>query len=428
LTSDSFARVQPQPQLQVANGAKAFSLAWNCGILCARIPPVLMKLAFSTARPSHVVLPANLLASKGHAVTIYNAAYRARFARLRADVQLRFAPQFGSSMNFLTGLRMPRPIQRADTWLYDQAVAIEMGRFDVFWGWATGSLTSARKARRLGASFVLDRACPHVDVQQAMLREQSEMVGVPYTPEPEWFRERQLAEYEEADVILVPSNYTARSFPQHLQTKLLLAPLFGRVGSPKVQEMRHKDEFVVGTVGGQPLRKGHLYLLEAWLRLDLPNARLLLRSDADLEAYPALRDLLHRAKNVERVPHLRNMSEFYHRCDVFVLPAVDEGFGMALLEAMAHGVPSIATTHCGAAELLRPNEDALILAPGNVDALAAAIESLYASAELRHHLAQQGRRTVQTLEANGEYSLYSAALDTLTERILRQQKKTTSAA
>ncbi|MGC9291389.1 MAG: glycosyltransferase family 4 protein [Acidobacteriaceae bacterium] len=387
-----------------------------------------MKVAFSTARPSHVVLPADLLARKGHVVTIYNAAYRARFAGLSPDVRLRFAPQLGSSVNFLTGLHMPRPVQRADTWLYDQIVALEMGSFDIFWGWATGALASARKAKGLGASFVLDRACPHVDVQQAMLREQSEMVGVPYTPEPEWFRERQLAEYEEADFILVPSNYTARSFPQHLQEKLIQAPLFGRVSSPKVREMRRTQEFVVGTVGGQPLRKGYLYLLEAWLRLDLPNARLLLRSDADLEAYPALRDLLHRAKNVERVPHLRNMSGFYHRCDVFVSPAVDDGFGMALLEAMAHGVPTIATTHCGAAELLRPNEDALIIAPGNVDALGAAIGSLYASAERRHHLAQQGRRTVQALEANGAYSLYSAALDTLLERVLRQQKKATSAA
>lgn len=412
----------------MTNGAKVCSLARNCGILSARIPPVLMKVAFSTARPSHVVLPANLLAHKGHAVTIYNAAYRSRFARLNPDVRLRFAPQIASSVNFLTGLHMPRPVQRADTWLYDQAVALEMGRFDIFWGWATGSLASARKARRQGASFVLDRACPYVDVQQAMLREQSEMVGIPYTPEPEWFRERQLAEYEEADVILVPSNYTARSFPQHLQEKLLRAPLFGRVSSPKVREMRSTNEFVVGTVGGQPLRKGYLYLLEAWVRLDLPNARLLLRSDADLDAYPALRDLLHRAKNVERLPHLHNMSGFYHRCDVFVSPAVDDGFGMALLEAMAHGVPTIATTHCGAAELLRPNEDALIVAPGNVDALAAAIESLYASAELRHHLAQQGRRTVQALEANGAYSLYSSALDTLLERVLRQQNKSTSAA
>ena len=275
---------------------------------------------------------------------------------------------------------------------------------------------------------MLDRACPYVDVQQALLRQQAEMVGYPYTPEPQWFRDRQLAEYEEADVIIVPSTYTARSFPQHLQKKLIKAPLYGRVGSPKVREMRRTNEFVVGTVGGQPLRKGYLYLLEAWLRLNLPNARLLLRSDADLDTYPVLRDLLRRTNNVERIHHVRNMSEFYHRCDAFVIPAIDDGFGMALLEAIAHGIPTIATNNCGASELLRPGEDALIIEPGNVDALAEAIESLYSSLELRRHLMVQGRHTVQALEANGEFSLYSRALDELAERVLRQRTEAISAA
>jgi glycosyltransferase involved in cell wall biosynthesis len=387
-----------------------------------------MKIAFSTARPSHVVLPANLLAHKGDDVTIYNAAYRSRFTRLRPEVRLRFAPAVGSTLNFVTGVRMPPSVQRMDTLLYDHMVAGQMGQFDIFWGWATGSLASGRRARQRGASFVLDRACPYVDVQQAMLRQQAEMVGYPYAPEPEWFRDRQIAEYEEADVIVVPSTYTARSFPQHLQKKLIKAPLYGRVGSPKVREMRRTNEFVVGTVGGQPLRKGYLYLLEAWLRLNLPNARLLLRSDADLETYPALRDMLRRANNVERIDHVRNMSEFYHRCDAFVVPAVDDGFGMALLEAMAHGVPAIATTNCGASELLRAGEDALIIEPGNVDALVGAIESLHSSVELRRHLSQQGRRTVQALESNGEYSLYTHALDELTERVLRQRTEASSAA
>ena len=387
-----------------------------------------MKIAFSTARPSHVVLPANLLAHKGCDVTIYNASYRSRFNRLEPDVRLRFAPAVGSSLNFLTGMRMPSSVQRMDTLLYDHIVASQMSDYDIFWGWATGSLASARSARKHGASIVIDRACPYVDVQQAMLRQQAELVGYPYVPEPEWFRERQLAEYEEADLIVVPSIYTARSFPLHLQKKLIKAPLYGRVGSPKVREMRRTNEFVVGTVGGQPLRKGYLYLLEAWLRLNLPNARLLLRSDADLETYPALRNLLHQASNVEQVGHIRNMSEFYHRCDAFVIPAVDDGFGMALLEAIAHGIPTIATSNCGASELLRPGEDALIIEPGNVDALAEAIESLHSSTELRRHLTMQGRRTVQALEANGEYSLYTQALEELTERLSRQRTETSSAA
>jgi len=44
------------------------------------------------------------------------------------------------------------------------------------------------------------------------------------------------------------------------------------------------------------------------------------------------------SKNVELVKFVPNMADFYGRCDVFVLPSVDDGFGMALVEAMAHGL------------------------------------------------------------------------------------------
>ncbi len=320
-----------------------------------------MRIAFSTGRPAHAVLPANLLVQRGIGVTIFTAAYRSRFRDLAPGVDLRWVPQLVPSIHFLTGVQLPRPLQRADTTLYDHLVAMRIGagsdRFDIFWGWASGSLSSARAAHRRGAKFVLDRACPHVDAQQAMLRVECDRLGIRYQAEPTWFRQRQLAEYEEADVILVPSRYSLSSFPPELQSKIFVAPLFGRVPAVQPQEIVTHSvgpanrPFTFGTVGGQPLRKGFLYLLQAWQQLQLPNARLLLRTDAPLDTSPVLRDLLRKLPNVEVVGYVRNMSDFYRRCDAFVFPTIDDGFGMALLEAMAHGLPAITTTHCGAAEL-----------------------------------------------------------------------------
>ncbi len=378
-----------------------------------------MKAAFSTGRPAHVVLPANLLAARGVDVTIYTAAYRSRFRQLAASVELRLVPQLVPALHFLTGVQLPRFVQRADTAAYDRLVALRMGEFDIFWGWASGALASGRAARRRGAKFVLDRACPHVDAQQALVRSESERLGVPYRPEPRWFRNRQIAEYEEADVILVPSEYSRRSFPPDLLPKVLIAPLFGRIphaasGLPKSRP--EKRSFTFGTVAGQPLRKGLLTLLEAWERLELTHCELLLRTDARLDRFPALRERLQRLPNVRVVGYVENMGDFYRGCDVFVFPTLDDGFGMVLLEAMAHGVPAITTTHCGAAELFDAGRDLLVVPARDADALAGAMAELHASADLRQNLSAHARSALARIEGNGAYDLYSKALDQILGR------------
>jgi hypothetical protein len=68
-------------------------------------------------------------------------------------------------------------------------------------------------------------------------------------------------------------------------------------------------------VGGEPVRKGYLYLLDAWEWFALPNARLLIRSDADFTHYPALQERLAHLSNVEILPHV-----------VFTSPFRDEHF------------------------------------------------------------------------------------------------------
>ncbi len=373
-----------------------------------------MKIALATGRPAHAAIPANLMHRRGEQVALYTAAYRARFRALEPGIQLHWVPQWVPMVHFATGVQLPRPVQRADTVAFDHIVAARLQPCDLYWGSATGALASGRAAQRMGARFVLDRACPHVDAQQSLLRDEHERLGLRYTEEPDWFRSRQLAEYAEADAILVPSRYSAESFPQSMRQKIFVAPLFGRVATtppPQVSWQRADRPFTFGMVGGNPVRKGLVYLLEAWEQLRLPNARLLLRTDASLEKIPALRDVLRRATDVERVEYCRDLRDFYARCDAFVLPTVDDGFGMALLEAIAQGLPAITTTRCGAAELLRAEEEILVVPPQNPTALAAAMERIYRSVELRERLCGNARVALEKIESSGEYALYAQGVE-----------------
>ncbi len=372
-----------------------------------------MQVAISTTRPFHSALLANALLKHSAGVRIYSSAPRRFFRGLGDAANLTLVPSVLQTAMYFLRLNLPSNVLHADSWMYDRSVAAVLKPADLFIGWATASLASGRAAKRRGGHFVLDRACPHVDAQQSIVRSEAALAGAHFTPEPAWFHDRQLAEYQEAERILVPSDYSGRSFPQHLQPKLIKAPLFGRCGFPSDVQLDRNPVFTVGVVGGDPLRKGYLYLLKAWQKLALPNARLLIRSSADFAQYPVLQALLKQLPNVDLLGYVPDINDFYRKCDVFVLPSVDDGFGMALFEAMANAVPCIATTHCGSSELLTSGRDGLVVDPFSEDQLAAAILSFYDSEEYRRTLALAGRQTVAFLGKGDSSPLYDDAIRSL---------------
>jgi glycosyltransferase involved in cell wall biosynthesis len=376
-----------------------------------------MQVAVSTTRPFHSALLANALVKHGARVRIYSSAPRRYFRRLDPSVPIKLVPSLlQTGMHFLR-IHASQTALNADSWLYDHSVAAVIRPGDLFVGWATASLATAHAAKRRGARFVLDRACPHVDFQQQIIEQEAAALGIPYRPQPAWFRDRQLAEYAEAERILAPSEYTRATFPEAMRSKIIKAPLFGRCVFPAQTHPERHSEFTVGVVGGDPVRKGYLYLLDAWERLALTNARLLIRSDADFVHYPALQQRLARFSNIEIVRYVPDINDFYQRCDVFVLPSVDDGFGMALFEAMANEVACIATTHCGSSELLTPGRDGVVIPPRNAELLAEALLSLYQQEDLRRSIASAGRATAAALGKNDSSPLYDAAIGTLLDSL-----------
>ncbi|HUY81099.1 MAG TPA: glycosyltransferase family 4 protein [Acidobacteriaceae bacterium] len=373
-----------------------------------------MRAVIAVDRPFHSVMLANSLAGQGVEVAIHTAAPRRFYRGLSDAVRTRMVPSPMKMASYALKRELPGSLTRLDTALFDRVVAATLGRPDMFVGWASEALYSARQAKRRGAAFVLDRACPHRDFQEALVARESGRLGVAYEPQPEWFRQRQLEEYELADAILVPSEYTARTFPEHLQAKLVKAPLLGRCAEPAMIRTEANAEFTVGVLGGSPVRKGYLYLLQAWRRLALPKAKLLIRS-GNLREYPALRELLASTSNVELVGYVPNISDFYQRCDVFVLPSVDDGFGMALIEAMMNGRACVATRNTGATELVENGREGLVVDAADEEQLAAAILRLYEDAELRRAMGEAAQARAREIAGSG---LYDRAIASLLKRTM----------
>ena len=90
--------------------------------------------------------------------------------------------------------------------------------------------------------------------------------------------------------------------------------------------------------------------------------------------------------------------ELLTKANVFVLPSYNEGLPMAMLEAMSWGLPVITTPVGGIPELISTAENGLLIAPGKIEQLSAAIQSLIESEQLRISLGNAGRESVRPFE------------------------------
>jgi glycosyltransferase involved in cell wall biosynthesis len=137
--------------------------------------------------------------------------------------------------------------------------------------------------------------------------------------------------------------------------------------------------------------KGVDLLIEAMrlVRQDHPSARLEIAGDGGHE--PELR----RQAEGEAVSFLgwqEDVAALHRRWHAFALPSRSEGFGLAALEAMAAGLPVVATRVGGLPELIRDGVDGCLVDP-SAEAIAAALGALLSDARRRREIGIAARRS-----------------------------------
>ncbi|MDS0282279.1 glycosyltransferase family 4 protein [Haloarcula onubensis] len=183
---------------------------------------------------------------------------------------------------------------------------------------------------------------------------------------------------EECDRILAISSFVEESlvrsgFPPE---KVAVTPLGVTPDEYPTSKWDQSGPFTVLYVGSVTIAKGVPYLIEAWRRNgwgDDEDAKLLLCGHVSQD----VREMLDSAefKNIE-TPGFVDPGEYYHRASVFVFPSVSDGFGKAPLEAMAAGVPAIATETTGMPDIIEPGREGYIVPSREVGPLADRLQYL----------------------------------------------------
>lgn len=190
------------------------------------------------------------------------------------------------------------------------------------------------------------------------------------------------------------------------------------------EQLGLKDEFVVMTVARLEKIKGVKYLIEAFAKIspDFPDFKLIIIGDGlerqKLEGLVRRLDLQDKVKFFGQIPN-EEISRHLVAADCFCLPSLKEGFGIAILEAMAAGVPVVASRVGGILDIIkggpaspsasdRPSRDGsqggpaspaggqngLLAEPGNPEDIVKAIKRIYSDRSLARNLTQNAKATL----------------------------------
>lgn len=155
---------------------------------------------------------------------------------------------------------------------------------------------------------------------------------------------------------------------------------------------------LIGAVGRLVPFKGFNILLKSLRRIidNYPNAYLIILGDGPL------RDTLEeQAKELGIAQYIKFLGfvdepgRYMSALDVFVLPSINEPFGIVLLEAMAMGIPVVSTRSGGVLDIIEDGVTGLLAEPGDDKSLAESIERLLGDEDLRGQLAKNCQLAVQ---------------------------------
>jgi glycosyltransferase involved in cell wall biosynthesis len=262
------------------------------------------------------------------------------------------------------------------------------------------ALKLINRAKDEGSKVISEAVNQHPEGMNEILCQEADAFGVRAHPSLYRIQERQLEEATLSDWLLAPSRIVRDSFVQRGYEKSKTNVLHYGVDLKRFHPIDsvHKSDgtFRVICVAQISPRKGQIYLLEAWKKLGLPGAELLLVGAISWPMNAVLRRYKGTFRHIAFVPNDK-LVEYYGRSSVFVLPTLEDGFAIVTAEAMACGLPVITTANNGAADIVSHGRDGFVVPARSSEAIAQYLELLYRDRDLTREMSR-----LAVIKARGE--------------------------
>lgn len=324
------------------------------------------------------------------------------------------------------------------TWFANEASRWLEGA-EIVDGVSSFSLPSIRVCRRRGVPFVLQRLSSHMNVQCEILSAEQRLLGLKGDMTHPKVVAMELAEYAEADRIVVPSRFAKKTFiAQGVASSRIWCNPFGvNLAMFRPDAVFEKAErFTVIYTGSLTFRKGIHYLVEGFRTAGVPGARLLLIGGPSSETDQLIQSA---PPGLERLGHVPQpeLVKYYRQAHVFVIASIEEGLAMVQAQALACGLPLVCTSNTGGEDLLEmidagraPIEESggirrysagFVVPPRDPKALAACLQRLAADPELR---AAQSHTALRIHKSSLDWQDYAdRSLESYLKIVTKESKK-----
>jgi glycosyltransferase involved in cell wall biosynthesis len=297
-----------------------------------------------------------------------------------------------------------------NNYLYDILARRWVESCDIFHFVSSIGLYSARRAKANSSLIVCDIRTEYPAYQFQILAEEYRRLGLPYNPPGLLYDKKIKAEYAISDYLIVPSLYAKRTFIQagfDSQSifvlpygvdlkKFFISDDDGDINKTIQTSARQCHTFRIIYVGQIVPRKGVHYLIEAFNKLAINDAELLLVGFIDETMYPTVKKAVKHNLRIRIVGELpkTELYRLYNSASVFVLPSLADSWGLVTLEAMACGLPVIVTENTGSSEAVHEGVNGFIVPIRDAEALQEKLIYLYEHCDLRQEMGQAARRSV----------------------------------
>jgi starch synthase len=283
-------------------------------------------------------------------------------------------------------------------------------------GFDTSAWLLGRRAKAMKRKFILDQSIGHPAAKERIFESLRQRFPEWSTSAPKKSAEIVAVEREEhalADVIVVPSDFVKQTLVEEGvdESKIRIIPFGTDLTLFHPPEKRGGKTVVFLFVGGLTARKGLPVLLTAWRQLALPDAELWLVGSGSLPMSESA--TLPPTVKMLGPQGRQEVASLMRQADVFVFPSFFEGLAQVQIEALATGLPLIATHESGAADLIHEGTTGFLIRAGDVEALAKRIQRLAQDATLR----QQMQQAALAVRDRLSWQIYGGRWSTLLKEI-----------
>ena len=244
---------------------------------------------------------------------------------------------------------------------------------------------------------IADEGSAHILSQRKLLEDEYKMLGLEYiTKQTQDLLEETLLEYKISDYITVPSSFVKRTFiEQGFDESNIFVNPYGVDLSQFKQIEKDDDVFRVIYCGRLSIQKGSHYLLEAIYGLNMDNFELWHVGGIDNEMKPYIEKFKSKKIVFKGAQRQEELYKFYSQGSVFILPSIQDGFGMVIFQAMACGLPVILSENTGAYDVItKDGEEGFVIPIRSVGAIQEKITYLYNNRNICKQMGERAKKKV----------------------------------